>query len=411
MARTSGCVLEEAVGSIGAGGPEDGEGSAGGEGSPRALYTFPLEDDLPSKVLVDRLWRYHRLGDAARRVFAFYLLQFHRRREHRLYGFATTPQFARARFGITEREARELLRIARALEELRILDAAFARGRIGWSKIREVTRVATPDTEEEWLRFARERSAHEVELAVAGAEEGDSPPGEGELGTPRVDFPVSFKLSAMRKIFWEALKQKMHWELGPGHSIGDIIEYIARAMLRTDPEGKLPGRRERDLPVVQVVVHVGPDGKSWAESLDGPVPIPIEEAIAASRECEVVEVHDLEEGAGNPILFGERGSVPPGERAPAASARVRAAVSLREGHRCAVCRRQRKLIAHHLDARAHGGETRMGVLLGLCRSCHSNHHEGLLKLRVGPYGRLVVEDREGNPLDEEGIAAEVLEGD
>jgi hypothetical protein len=43
--------------------------------------------------------------------------------------------------------AREWLRIGRALADLAVIDRAFADGRLSYSKVRAVTRVATPDTE------------------------------------------------------------------------------------------------------------------------------------------------------------------------------------------------------------------------------------------------------------------------
>src|SRR3954465_15132741 len=44
--------------------------------------------------------------------------------------------------------AREHVRVARALRSLPLIDAAFAAGRLSYSKVRALTRIAAPDCEE-----------------------------------------------------------------------------------------------------------------------------------------------------------------------------------------------------------------------------------------------------------------------
>src|SRR5512138_3942289 len=56
--------------------------------------------------------------------------------------------------GYTPHAAHERLRVARALEDLPVLEAAFATGELPFSAIRELTRVATPSTEGAWREEA-----------------------------------------------------------------------------------------------------------------------------------------------------------------------------------------------------------------------------------------------------------------
>lgn len=71
--------------------------------------------------------------------------------------------------------AREWLRIGRALAGLPEIDAAFSSGRISYSKVRQLTRIASPELEEELLEIAERVPAGRlgVELArwLAGHEE------------------------------------------------------------------------------------------------------------------------------------------------------------------------------------------------------------------------------------------------
>jgi hypothetical protein len=71
--------------------------------------------------------------------------------------------------------AREWLRIGRALEQLPIIDAAFAARQLSYSKVRLLTRIATPDTETELTAIAERtpagRLAREIARWLAGREE------------------------------------------------------------------------------------------------------------------------------------------------------------------------------------------------------------------------------------------------
>ena len=62
--------------------------------------------------------------------------------------------------------AREKVRVARALRELPLIDAAFERGEISYSKVRAMTRVATPENEVELLNIARHGTAAHMERLV-----------------------------------------------------------------------------------------------------------------------------------------------------------------------------------------------------------------------------------------------------
>ena len=62
--------------------------------------------------------------------------------------------------------AREKVRVARALRELPLIDAAFGRGEISYSKVRAMTRAAAPENEEELLNIARYGTAAHMERLV-----------------------------------------------------------------------------------------------------------------------------------------------------------------------------------------------------------------------------------------------------
>ena len=70
-------------------------------------------------------------------------------------GFRSCAHWLNWRAGLELGAAREKVRVARALGTLPLLAGALARGEISYSKVRAVTRVATPETEERLLAVAR----------------------------------------------------------------------------------------------------------------------------------------------------------------------------------------------------------------------------------------------------------------
>src|SRR5437870_13574763 len=78
-------------------------------------------------------------------------------------GFSSCAAWLTWRVGLEPGAAREWVRVARALGTLPRLVHALARGEISYSKVRAVTRVATPETEERLLAVAKAGTAAHVE--------------------------------------------------------------------------------------------------------------------------------------------------------------------------------------------------------------------------------------------------------
>jgi hypothetical protein len=83
-------------------------------------------------------------------------------------GFNSCAAWLTWRVGLEPGAAREWVRVARALGTRPRLAQALARGEISYSKVRAVTRVATPETEERLLAVARAGTAAHVERIVRG---------------------------------------------------------------------------------------------------------------------------------------------------------------------------------------------------------------------------------------------------
>ena len=83
-------------------------------------------------------------------------------------GFRSCAHWLCWRVGLDLGAARERVRFARALETLPLLAGALARGELSYAKVRALTRVATPETEERLLVVGRSGTAEHVERIVRG---------------------------------------------------------------------------------------------------------------------------------------------------------------------------------------------------------------------------------------------------
>ena len=81
-------------------------------------------------------------------------------------GFRSCAHWLNWRTGLDLGAASEKVRVARALAELPHLSATMQRGDLSYSKVRALTRVATPANETELLDFARCATAAQVERLV-----------------------------------------------------------------------------------------------------------------------------------------------------------------------------------------------------------------------------------------------------
>ncbi|MDX1430971.1 MAG: DUF222 domain-containing protein [Gammaproteobacteria bacterium] len=96
------------------------------------------------------------------------IAEFDRREAFGNDGILSTAHWLNWKCGIGLVAAREKVRVANALERLPQISDAFRRGQVSYSKVRAMTRVATPENEAYLLQIARHGTASHVErLACA----------------------------------------------------------------------------------------------------------------------------------------------------------------------------------------------------------------------------------------------------
>jgi hypothetical protein len=96
------------------------------------------------------------------------------------YGCASMTEYMERAMGYAPHTATERLRVARLLAELPQIADALEDGHLSHSAVRELSRVAVPETEDAWLEAARGKSLREVEAMVSGHKPGNLPTDETE---------------------------------------------------------------------------------------------------------------------------------------------------------------------------------------------------------------------------------------
>ena len=191
-------------------------------------------------------------------------------------GFRSCAAWLSWRVGFAPGAAREHVRVARALGMLPRLSQALARGELSYAKVRELTRVATPETEERLLAVGRAGTTEHVERIVRGWRRMDRkaemreaarqhagrslhvhPDEDGTVRirgrlVPEVGALLLKALAAAR----EALYQRQHDQTLDGdpptmeQQQADALAMLAEAALHHGVDPGAPGER------YQVVVHV-----------------------------------------------------------------------------------------------------------------------------------------------------------
>ena len=100
-------------------------------------------------------------------VLAFYLKEMKERKLYNEFGFSSTAHYAYTVCGFSDKKTRYLVFIGEKLERFRKIRESFVEGRIGWTKVRELLKIVTPDTEKELLELAVKVTNRKLEALVA----------------------------------------------------------------------------------------------------------------------------------------------------------------------------------------------------------------------------------------------------
>ena len=344
------------------------------------------------------------------------------RREGWADNFTSCAEWLAWRTGRTLAAARENVRVAHALEELPLTAEAMKSGRLSYTKVRTMTRVATPETEATLLKYAHSTSAARLEWLARGWKKLSR---DGEIAAEEVrhrsrTFSVAIDADGMYVV-----RGRLEPEVGA--VLMRAIEAASDALYRREDGGARPRNRQRRADAAGLVAEralaagfagdAGGDGTREGAGC---------KAVGSGSRAEryQVVVHTdaatlAERGeTGRSELDGVRVSAETSRRVACDAARV--AMCHRDGEVVSVGRRRRTIPphirraleerdrgcrypgcasrfteAHHVKHWADGGETSLANTILLCRRHHRLVHEGGTRMALDRDGKAAFFTRAG----------------
>jgi 5-methylcytosine-specific restriction endonuclease McrA len=335
-------------------------------------------------------------------------------------GFRSCAAWLSWRVGLDPGAARERVRVARALGTLPRLAQALACGELSYAKVRALTRVATPETEEPLLAVGRAGTAEHVERIVRGWRRVDRQAEAQETArrhagralhvyqdedgmvvvrgrlAPEVGALVIKALDAARETLYQRLRSCSRASAGDSmaenvsaetssseetptmaQQQADALALVAETALHRGIDPGAPGDR------YQVVVHV--DAPVLADT-DAPGQSVLEDGTHVSAEtsrrlaCDASRVVMRHDAHGRVVEVGARTrTIPPALR--------RALHHRDRGCRFPGCGLPFGQ-GHHIRHWANGGPTTLSNLALLCRRHHRAVHEEGYQVDRQPDGTL-----------------------
>ena len=334
-------------------------------------------------------------------------------------GFSSCAAWLGWRVGLDLGTARERVRVARALGTLPRLAEALARGEVSYSKIRALTRVATPATEARLLAVGRAGTAAHVERIVRSwrrvdrrAEVRQARRQHADRGlhayededgrvivrgrlAPEVGALLIRALDAARETLYRRTRvaagaTATDPAMAPptrAQQQADALALLAETALHHEVDPGAPGER------YQVVVHV--DAAVLADC-EQPGQSVLEEGSRVSAEtsrrlaCDASRVIMRHDDDWRLLEVGARTrTIPPALR--------RALLNRDRSCRFPGCH-VRFGQGHHVRHWSQGGPTTLGNLVLLCRRHHHAVHEEGYRVSRQPHGTLEFGRPDGRPL-------------
>ncbi|MBM4118889.1 hypothetical protein FJ251_14365, partial [bacterium] len=92
-----------------------------------------------------------------------------RRRLYRDCGYSSIHAYAEQVLGFSRNKTFQFIHLAESLEHLPQLQDSLTRGELPWTKAREVVKVATAQTERQWIEEAQQLNSRTLETRVKEA--------------------------------------------------------------------------------------------------------------------------------------------------------------------------------------------------------------------------------------------------
>lgn len=311
--------------------------------------------------------------------------------------------------GMSPGVAREKLRVAHALADLPEISSAFRRGRLSYSKVRAMTRVANKTNEKFLLRIAKYGSASHIEKLTRQYQRVSRQDSQREFAKRRLDY------------YWDEQGNLIFQGSLPAESgalflkaLNATVELLDKEQVEEQPdvpaetsEQELRSNQRADAIVrmaesqfsqlqsdsttadrYQVVIHADVSQELPRYGVENG-PALCEDTV--KRLCCDGSISQVISSHGEPISIGRKSrSIPPP---------MRRALLLRDkGCRFPGCHCTRYVDGHHIQHWADGGATSLQNLVLLCRKHHRLVHEGGFSVTRSDSGELAFARPDGSAI-------------
>ncbi|MEZ5210753.1 HNH endonuclease [Gordonia sp. PP30] len=412
------------------------------------LFDRTAPADLDDEQLAERVIGYATQIAALTARMLDYLAEFDERKAWAGEGIASCAHWLVWQAGFSLRTAQEHVRAARALHDLPKIHDAFAAGQLSYAKVRAMTRVATPDREEELLNVARAATAAQVETLCRAIRDNDArindssgdndaePPLPESWGRWKWNYDgtltVNMRLNAVDGAHFLAAIVRAEYDRtrtpddpdlpAEPPSSAELVEAPSVEFIETQP-GPIDTRRDlwRNVPgniapevtAIADTIIAGidmPEVAAGAEILvhrvnaeasldDGPA---LRSAEREEMEC-AATVREIGHEPGNSVTVGGRRMGPVlwwGRKRRVPNAALVRTILMRD-RTCQApgCTRTRHLHIHHVTMWSAGGTTDPDNLILLCSSHHRALHHGAFSIEALGHQRFAFRGTHGEILD------------
>jgi 5-methylcytosine-specific restriction endonuclease McrA len=268
-------------------------------------------------------------------------------------GYSSMLNYAINELEFSQNKAYSFIKMSNDLEKLPETKKAVTEGKLEWTKVREITKVASVKNEKLWLAEANNSSQKVLETKVKQARDRavNSAKQQPSLipieplpnAEPKISTSLSFSVEQMER--FNVLVEKMRKQGETGSREELLIKALTDSTSINSPRGE-------KLPSTQIIVKHCPDCGN-AETSSGEL---------SQNELEKVYCDAIVHENGR-----NKATIKPS---------VRREVMSRDNHSCQGqgCSSKRYLEVHHRVPRSAGGGNNASNLVTLCSACHKLVH-------------------------------------
>lgn len=323
------------------------------------MQPIPFEQRRPADYAHRALVNSLRAEETARQCAVLWFGDIMQRKLYLDLGYSSVNRYAREALGFSKTRTGDYVQLARKLDRLPAVKESVAKGELGYTKAREVVKVADSKNEEEWLAEAQKSSRRELEAKVTRAKRAAAVPEQptlvSEPALPKASPPVRVAIEMTPEQF--ARYEKVMETLARANRTGDRAEVVLEALAALVDDTEKAPRGARDRAPFQVHLHECPTCET-AHIATGKGDLSVDGSTRERARCD-----------GQVAEPGKRNTstIPPA---------VRRMVLARDRHRCSTrgCDHTGFLEVHHVKPRAQGGGNDSSNLITLCSACHRLAH-------------------------------------